>query len=58
VRQMGPEEIEDIKRNAVEYFELWQRDYRYGPQGAPGSTPRAPNSPISGKPEFPRTGRS
>ena len=53
VRQMGPEEIEDIKRNAVEYFDLWQRDYRFGPQGAPGSTPRAPNSPVSGKPMFP-----
>src|SRR5207253_1813927 len=50
VRKMEPEEIEDIKRNAVEYFELWQRDYRFGPQGAPGSTPRAPNSPVPGKP--------
>src|SRR5438445_1052692 len=28
---------EDIKRNAVEYLELWQRDYRFGPRGAPGS---------------------
>jgi carbonic anhydrase/acetyltransferase-like protein (isoleucine patch superfamily) len=27
VRQMGPEELEDIKRNAREYLELWQRDY-------------------------------
>jgi carbonic anhydrase/acetyltransferase-like protein (isoleucine patch superfamily) len=50
VRKMDAAEIDDIKRNAVEYFELWQRDYRYGPQGAPGSTPRPPNSPPSGKP--------
>jgi len=53
VRKMEAAEIEDIKRNAVEYFDLWQRDYRYGPQGAPGSTPRAPNSPPSGKPAGP-----
>jgi carbonic anhydrase/acetyltransferase-like protein (isoleucine patch superfamily) len=37
VRQMNAEEIEDIKRNAREYVELWQRDYRYGPQGQPTS---------------------
>ena len=35
VRQMSAEEIEDIKRNAREYVELWQRDYRHGPQGQP-----------------------
>ena len=28
VREMGPEEVADIKRNAREYVELWQRDYR------------------------------
>jgi carbonic anhydrase/acetyltransferase-like protein (isoleucine patch superfamily) len=28
VRRMSPEELEDIKRNAREYLELWQRDYR------------------------------
>jgi carbonic anhydrase/acetyltransferase-like protein (isoleucine patch superfamily) len=28
VRQMSPEEVEDIKRNAREYVELWHRDYR------------------------------
>jgi carbonic anhydrase/acetyltransferase-like protein (isoleucine patch superfamily) len=28
VRAMGPDEIADIKRNAREYVELWQRDYR------------------------------
>lgn len=28
IREMGPEEIADIKRNAREYLELWQRDYR------------------------------
>jgi carbonic anhydrase/acetyltransferase-like protein (isoleucine patch superfamily) len=27
VRKMGPEELEAIKRNAVEYVELWRRDY-------------------------------
>ena len=27
VRQMSPEELEDIRRNAVEYIELWRRDY-------------------------------
>ena len=28
VREMGPDEIADIQRNAREYVELWQRDYR------------------------------
>jgi carbonic anhydrase/acetyltransferase-like protein (isoleucine patch superfamily) len=28
VREMGPDEIADIKRNAREYVELWNRDYR------------------------------
>ena len=28
VREMGPQEREDIRRNAREYLELWQRDYR------------------------------
>lgn len=27
VRQMGPEELEDLLRNAREYVELWRRDY-------------------------------
>jgi len=27
VRQMSAEELEDIKRNAREYVELWRRDY-------------------------------
>jgi carbonic anhydrase/acetyltransferase-like protein (isoleucine patch superfamily) len=27
VRRMGAEEIEDIRRNALEYVALWQRDY-------------------------------
>jgi len=58
IRQMGPEEIADIKRNAVEYLELWQRDYRFGPQGAPGSVPRAPNSPLVAKPRHPQGGPS
>lgn len=28
VREMGPDEIADIKRNAREYVDLWHRDYR------------------------------
>jgi carbonic anhydrase/acetyltransferase-like protein (isoleucine patch superfamily) len=28
VRKMSEEELEDIRRNAVEYLELWHRDYR------------------------------
>lgn len=28
VRKMSAEELEDIRRNAREYLELWQRDYR------------------------------
>jgi carbonic anhydrase/acetyltransferase-like protein (isoleucine patch superfamily) len=28
VRQMSPEELEDIKRNARDYLALWHRDYR------------------------------
>jgi len=31
VRQMALDELEDIRRNAREYLELWQRDYG-GPQ--------------------------
>ncbi|MGH7390830.1 MAG: gamma carbonic anhydrase family protein [Candidatus Rokuibacteriota bacterium] len=27
VRQMSQEELDDIQRNAVEYVELWKRDY-------------------------------
>jgi len=28
VRKMSAAELDDIKRNAVEYIELWQRDYK------------------------------
>jgi carbonic anhydrase/acetyltransferase-like protein (isoleucine patch superfamily) len=28
VRQMSPDELEDIRRNATEYIALWHRDYR------------------------------
>jgi carbonic anhydrase/acetyltransferase-like protein (isoleucine patch superfamily) len=28
VRQMNQEELDDIRRNAREYLELWQTDYR------------------------------
>jgi hypothetical protein len=28
VRQMNEEELDDIRRNAREYLELWQTDYR------------------------------
>jgi carbonic anhydrase/acetyltransferase-like protein (isoleucine patch superfamily) len=27
VRQMTQDELDDIKRNAVEYVALWRRDY-------------------------------
>jgi hypothetical protein len=27
---MGVEELDDIRRNAVEYLELWQSSYRDG----------------------------
>jgi carbonic anhydrase/acetyltransferase-like protein (isoleucine patch superfamily) len=30
VRQMSEAELDDIRRNAREYVELWQRDYRGG----------------------------
>jgi carbonic anhydrase/acetyltransferase-like protein (isoleucine patch superfamily) len=33
VRKMSDEELEDIRRNAVDYLELWQRDYRGNPSG-------------------------
>lgn len=33
VRKMAPEELEDIRRNARVYRELWERDYRNGPEG-------------------------
>ena len=28
VRKMSPEELEDIRRNARDYIELWHRDYK------------------------------
>jgi len=31
VRQMAPEELEEIRRNATEYLALWHRDYRTQP---------------------------
>ena len=30
VRQMDEAEVDDIRRNAVEYLELWRKDYRDG----------------------------
>jgi carbonic anhydrase/acetyltransferase-like protein (isoleucine patch superfamily) len=36
IRQMHEDELDDIRRNAIEYLELWQRDYR------DGAAPRAP----------------
>src|SRR6266508_4479342 len=30
IRKMGEDELEDIRRNAREYLELWHRDYRVG----------------------------
>jgi carbonic anhydrase/acetyltransferase-like protein (isoleucine patch superfamily) len=35
VRKMSEAEIEDIRKNAVDYVELWQRDYRGNPSGWP-----------------------
>jgi carbonic anhydrase/acetyltransferase-like protein (isoleucine patch superfamily) len=32
VRQMSPEELEDIRKNATEYLELWRRDYGRKPR--------------------------
>jgi carbonic anhydrase/acetyltransferase-like protein (isoleucine patch superfamily) len=37
VRKMSAEEIADIKQNAVDYLELWQRDYLGNPSGWPRS---------------------
>jgi len=33
VRRMSDEEIEDIRKNAIDYLGLWQRDYRGNPSG-------------------------
>ena len=33
IRKMSDEEIEDIRRNAVDYLELWQRDYQGNSSG-------------------------
>jgi len=30
VRQMNEAELDDIRRNAVEYLDLWRKDYRAG----------------------------
>ena len=30
VRQMNADELDHIRRNAIEYLELWQKDYRDG----------------------------
>jgi carbonic anhydrase/acetyltransferase-like protein (isoleucine patch superfamily) len=38
VREMSTAEREDIRRNAVEYVELWRRDYQ--PRGQPRGGPR------------------
>jgi carbonic anhydrase/acetyltransferase-like protein (isoleucine patch superfamily) len=35
VRKMSDEELEDIRKNAVDYLALWQRDYRGNPSGWP-----------------------
>ncbi len=35
VRKMSEAEIDDILKNAVDYLELWQRDYRGNPSGWP-----------------------
>jgi carbonic anhydrase/acetyltransferase-like protein (isoleucine patch superfamily) len=33
VRRMSEEEIADIRKNAIDYVDLWQRDYRGNPSG-------------------------
>jgi hypothetical protein len=33
IRKMSDEETEDIRRNAVDYLALWQRDYLGNPSG-------------------------
>jgi len=37
VRKMSEEELEDIRKNAVDYLNLWQRDYLGNPGGWPQS---------------------
>ena len=37
VRKMSEEELEDIRKNAVDYLNLWQRDYLGNPSGWPES---------------------
>jgi carbonic anhydrase/acetyltransferase-like protein (isoleucine patch superfamily) len=41
VRQMNAEELADIRQNAREYLELWQRDYRRGEAIPDAPTERA-----------------
>lgn len=45
VRKMTEEEIEDIKRNAVEYVALWQRDYLGNQSGWPQVSQRVDRRP-------------
>jgi carbonic anhydrase/acetyltransferase-like protein (isoleucine patch superfamily) len=42
VRKMEEAELEDIRRNAREYRELWQRDYGSRPQPVPAAGPLWP----------------
>jgi hypothetical protein len=37
VRKMSEDELEDIRKNAVDYLNLWQRDYMGNPSGWPRS---------------------
>jgi carbonic anhydrase/acetyltransferase-like protein (isoleucine patch superfamily) len=39
VRKMDEAELADIRRNAVEYVKLWQRDYLANPSGWPAGRP-------------------
>ena len=45
VRQMNEDELDDIRRNAREYLELWQRDYRDGSGAPPDATAERLESP-------------
>jgi len=45
VRQMNEDELDDIRRNAREYLELWQRDYPGGSGALPDVTAERLESP-------------
>jgi hypothetical protein len=50
VRKMTEDELEDIRKNAVDYLNLWQRDYMGNPSGWPlrQSSAGLPAQSVSG----------